>query len=132
VIGKVHQNTAPALNMLEQEGFANLGYVDIFDGGPTIEANIKHIRAVNGSEQVQVRIDDEATNTSNSSEKYLIANEQVADFRCTLFDFDTQFLNVDVTANQLKTLTIPSSLSNALNVNDGDSVRIVALKVTLQ
>ena len=138
VIGKVHQNTAPALNMLEQEGFANLGYVDIFDGGPTIEANIKHIRAVNESEQVQIRVDDEASQADSPSETFLIANEQVADFRCTLFNLCQSQLSVESgnegdsvgesEGSQTTVLTIPSSLSSALKITDGDHVRIVALK----
>ena len=33
VIGEVHQNTAPAKRMLENEGFRYENYVDIFDAG---------------------------------------------------------------------------------------------------
>ena len=38
VIGKVHKKTEPALRLLQEEGFSCRGYVDIFDGGPTVEA----------------------------------------------------------------------------------------------
>lgn len=37
VIGEVHTNTRPALSLLQAEGFRCRGYVDIFDGGPTVE-----------------------------------------------------------------------------------------------
>src|SRR5690606_4677800 len=37
VIGRVHPDTEPALNMLKAEGFSYQGYVDIFDAGPAIE-----------------------------------------------------------------------------------------------
>ncbi len=127
VIGKVHQNTAPALNMLEQEGFDNLGYVDIFDGGPTIEANIKHIRAVNESRQVQINIDDSETSHEQSETiTYLISNQKVADFRCALFELDNKRLSD--TNDGLRKLTIASSLAAALQVAQGDSVTIVSLK----
>lgn len=36
VIGKVHQQTLPALRLLEQEGFRYNGYVDIFVGNKSI------------------------------------------------------------------------------------------------
>ncbi len=49
VIGEVHPQTLPARRLLEAEGLSYQGYVDIFDGGPTLEAEIDHIRAVKQS-----------------------------------------------------------------------------------
>lgn len=46
VIGKVHDNTRPALKMLQAEGFNFNGLVDIFDGGPVVEAFLNNIRTV--------------------------------------------------------------------------------------
>src|SRR5690554_7336923 len=46
VIGRVHDNTRPALKMLEAEGFNFNGMVDIFDGGPVVEAFIYNIRSI--------------------------------------------------------------------------------------
>ena len=40
MIGKVHPQTAPARTVLEKEGFRYLNYIDIFDGGPTLECDI--------------------------------------------------------------------------------------------
>nr|WP_265331589.1 arginine N-succinyltransferase [Yersinia enterocolitica] len=37
MIGQVHPHTAPARAVLETEGLQYQGYVDIFDGGPTLE-----------------------------------------------------------------------------------------------
>ena len=62
VIGKVHDKTKPALQLLETEGFSCRGYVDIFDGGPTVEAHLQHIRTAQASRKMTVRI-DEAANT---------------------------------------------------------------------
>ena len=45
-IGAVHADTAPARAMLEQEGFRYEGYVDIFDGGPTMTARTDDVRSV--------------------------------------------------------------------------------------
>merc|ERR1712023_253073 len=46
VIGRVHDNTAPALRMLQSEGFNFNGLVDIFDGGPVVEAFVHNVRTV--------------------------------------------------------------------------------------
>lgn len=49
VIGKPHDTGVPAVRMLEREGFHFDGYVDIFDGGPTMNIRTDHIRAVRDS-----------------------------------------------------------------------------------
>ncbi|MCV5217436.1 arginine N-succinyltransferase, partial [Escherichia coli] len=49
VIGQVHDITRPALKLLEREGFTNRGYVDIFDGGPTVECDLRNIDSVRHS-----------------------------------------------------------------------------------
>lgn len=131
VIGKVHENTAPALNMLEQEGFANLGYVDIFDGGPTIEADMKHIRAINQARQVTVIVDDQGAEVRpENGLSYLVANRKVLDFRCTLTELDHINLSAQILAGaeQKLSIHISKALSEALCVSDGDSVTIVPLK----
>ena len=50
VIGKVHDNTRPALAVLEKEGFEFRNLVDIFDGGPTMHCSIDQIRAIRESQ----------------------------------------------------------------------------------
>ncbi len=56
VIGRVHPDTEPALAMLEREGFAYQGYVDIFDAGPAIECETQRIRAVRDSETLVLAV----------------------------------------------------------------------------
>jgi arginine N-succinyltransferase len=50
VIGRVHPDTEPALRMLNAEGFAYQGYVDIFDAGPAIECETNKVRAIRDSQ----------------------------------------------------------------------------------
>jgi len=45
-IGKAHENSVPAQRMLENEGFAFDGYVDIFDAGPTVCVATDQIRTI--------------------------------------------------------------------------------------
>lgn len=46
VIGKVHKDAAPALKLLEWEGFRYQRHVDIFDAGPCVQARVDDIKAV--------------------------------------------------------------------------------------
>ncbi|MFT5707052.1 MAG: arginine N-succinyltransferase [Oceanospirillaceae bacterium] len=123
VIGQVHQNTAPALNMLEQEGFANLGYVDIFDGGPTIEADIRHIRAITQSKSIKVTVAStgNTADVTDESSIYVISNQSLNDYRCTLITLTKQQANA---AN----LVISPEYASALKVAQGDKLRLVPLK----
>ena len=46
VMGMPHPTGRAAMRMLEAEGFAHEGYIDIFDGGPTMAASTDRIRTV--------------------------------------------------------------------------------------
>lgn len=119
VIGKVHDNTLPALRMLEGEGFENLGYVDIFDGGPTIEANIRHIRAISNSVLLPVEIAD--TQPDETAYPCLVSNQGIEDYRCTLMTLSLP------RAHQDGVIKLDQATADALQVNAGDKVRVVAL-----
>ncbi|MCO4785909.1 arginine N-succinyltransferase [Marinomonas atlantica] len=82
VLGQVHTNTAPARRLLEQEGFRFENYVDIFDGGPTLEARVEDLRAVRDSRLVLATIGQ----PKNSGEglHYLVSNAKLDNFRCIL------------------------------------------------
>ncbi len=49
VIGQPHPSGRAALRMLEAEGFTFDRYIDIFDGGPTVTAQIDKIRTIRES-----------------------------------------------------------------------------------
>ena len=46
VVGVPHPTGRAAMRMLESEGFAHQGYLDIFDGGPTMSAATDQVRTV--------------------------------------------------------------------------------------
>ncbi len=48
-IGRVHPDSESALTIAEEEGLSYQGYIDIFDGGATLEAPLQQIRAVRDS-----------------------------------------------------------------------------------
>ncbi|MEW6995229.1 arginine N-succinyltransferase [Colwelliaceae bacterium MEBiC 14330] len=113
VIDKVHPKTVPALRLLEAEGFARRGYVDIFDGGPTVESNVNNIRTVSHSQRCQVIIGE-----VQSTDNYIICNSKVQDFRATQAP-----LSLRETAEQV---VISQEVADALMVQEGDWVRLVA------
>jgi len=118
VINKVHDKTVPALKLLEAEGFARRGYVDIFDGGPTVEVERSSIKTVRESNKYQVIIGDVNSANSSAPNKYLICNTQVAAFRATQAP-----LLLRQTANQV---VISPAVAKALHVSTDDWVRVVA------
>lgn len=83
-IGKVHEKTMPALKLLEKEGFKNRGYVDIFDAGPTIEADIENIKTVRNSIVCSVKVSTHIK--TEKCQQYLIVNNKVSDFRACIAD----------------------------------------------
>ncbi|HEY9118471.1 MAG TPA: arginine N-succinyltransferase, partial [Marinobacter sp.] len=82
VIGRVHENTAPALKMLQAEGFNFNGMVDIFDGGPVVEAFIHNIRTVREGINRHVMIRKKPLDMDvPAEEQVMISNGSFRDFR---------------------------------------------------
>ncbi|AHE67249.1 arginine N-succinyltransferase [Legionella oakridgensis] len=116
VIGKPHQSTVPAMNILMHEGFRYNNYVDIFDAGPTLEVPRKRIHTVAASRVMTVKniIDDV------SSKAFIIANTQL-DFRATI---------CQVIFNETQSSCIISKeTAELLQVERNDCVRIVPLQI---
>jgi arginine N-succinyltransferase len=53
-LGRPHDHGRRAMTLLQEEGFRYEGYVDIFDGGPTMSADIDSLKAVRDSRRIQV------------------------------------------------------------------------------
>ena len=76
VIGLPHPTGRAAMRMLENEGFAHEGYVDIFDGGPTMTARTDAVVSI-----AQARRATLSETSLEDGEKALIATGRLADFR---------------------------------------------------
>lgn len=118
VIGKVHKNTAPALAMLKKEGFNFNGFVDIFDGGPVVEAFVDSIRAVRESSIRQVMIAKRPPDDEEST-FHLVSNCALEGFRAVL---------VPSKGVAFDTISISSEAAEGLNVRMGDPVRVIPLR----
>ncbi|MDX1356027.1 MAG: arginine N-succinyltransferase, partial [Halomonas venusta] len=77
-IGQVHRHTRPALEMLKKEGLRWEGYIDIFDGGPTVEAYIDDVRAIRNSQLCQEEVSQNAPEESVS--RWLAATTEMLNF----------------------------------------------------
>lgn len=80
VIGKVHDKTKPALNLLQKEGFVCRGYVDIFDAGPTVEADLPQIKTVRESISKPII----AGKLDPNAPKAMISNTSLSNFRAVM------------------------------------------------
>jgi arginine N-succinyltransferase len=112
VIGQVHEKTKPALKMLEKEGFSCRGYVDIFDAGPTVEANLKHVRTAQASCKLPVKIDDEKA----------ALGKDVFAINTLLEEFRGASISLWLDKEQ-QLAFISQQAANALTVSDGDAIR---------
>lgn len=119
VIGQVHEKTRPALQLLQQEGFSCRGYVDIFDAGPTVEANLEHIRTTQASKKMPIQVDDEKAQQGPSS---FIINTQIESFRG---------VTGEVLVDRVAGLAfISNETAKALNVENGESIRFAPTKIS--
>lgn len=118
VVGEVHDNTRPAIELLKSEGFTFNGYVDIFDAGPTVEAKVDNIRTVREVRKYTVRIDDQVKIDAEGS-PVMIANDKLAGYRATALT-----LTLPEKATEV---AIPGAVAKALQIADGDTVSIATL-----
>lgn len=114
-IGQVHRHTRPALAMLKKEGLRWEGYIDIFDGGPTVEAYIDDVRAVRKSRHCRVEIHS-GSEASSERPRWLAASTVMADFRAAW---------VSRGPDEHATLTLSEKEAQRLGVAAGDSVRVL-------
>lgn len=77
VVGLPHPSGRAAMRMLENEGFSYEGYVDIFDGGPTMLARTDKVTSIRDAQNEPV-----ADTNLEKGEKALIATGRLGKFRC--------------------------------------------------
>ena len=110
-IGLPHPSGRAAMRMLEEEGFAYEGYVDIFDGGPTMTARTDRVRSVSEARAATV-----LSTECERGQQALIATGTLGDFRCC---FGARVLADEGVA-------IDSLSAQLLGVSEGDTVWSIA------
>ncbi len=111
-LGRPHDDGRRAMALLLEEGFRSEGYIDIFDGGPTLFANIDDLRAVRDSRCAAVTAIGEVRPGADR----LVSAGAGAAFRCARG-------GVDVADDG--GVTLDGALAQALRLEVGDTVRHV-------
>lgn len=113
-IGKTHDSTKPAYQMLLQENFSFNNEVDIFEGGPIVSAPASEIRTIKNSSLVE--IDTTSDNLTDEME-YVLSNEKL-DFRACF----AKMQKISITKS-----VINEEVAHALKVKKGDLIRYVTI-----
>jgi arginine N-succinyltransferase len=111
VIGQPFETSRPAMQLLESEGFRHQGYIDVFDGGPTMQAERKDIRTVRESKRGTINALKPLAGTT-----HIIANT-------TLAGFCMAFAALEEVADGV---AIDAKTAEALGVKKGDHLRYIA------
>ena len=111
-IGQTHPHTAPARRLLEQEGLQFNGYIDIFDGGPVLEAHVMALRACRDSSLQRVGAGVEVGTTN-----CLVATTRRDRFRVVVADADPA----------AEVIRLGDALLDALEGERGMLVRVLPL-----
>ncbi|MCF4994809.1 arginine N-succinyltransferase [Pseudomonas syringae] len=113
-IGRIHPDGQEAFDILEREGFETNSYIDLFDAGPTLYARTANIRSIAHSQTVTVHIQAQI----DARGLYLLSNERLQGFRAMVAELEHQ---------PDQPLALTPALSAALEVTDGDTIRMIAL-----
>jgi len=88
VIGRCHAEGVGAYKLLQWEGFEFDRTVDIFDGGPLVAAQRRHIRTIQESRVVVLKTGD--TEADEDARQGLLSSNRLPDFRASLGKFVRQ------------------------------------------
>ncbi|MFT5721482.1 MAG: arginine N-succinyltransferase [Motiliproteus sp.] len=118
VIGKPHTSSAAALHMLKKEGFEFSGYVDLFDGGPSVQTQAQDIYTVRASRTAACRLDRGAATRAPADEHLmLLSNARLDRYRLALAP-----ARLDAQGE----LLISPQTAAALQVTAGDPLRYIS------
>lgn len=109
VMGKPHQATKRAMELLLDEGFEYENVIDIFDGGPLVKARVDKLDSVTKLKRINWR-----ESTEVDAEPMLLANNNLADFR-VVFE----------PAEYGEEISIASNVAEALGVKAGATIAVV-------
>lgn len=112
-LGKAHSAASKTCQLLKREGFKMVKHVDIFDGGPTLEAHVDDITSLRNRQHRMVELGEQTQGVA-----CLVASANSGQFRCTL-------ALADPSADG--SLRLAPETAAALQVEDGQTVSLVAL-----
>ncbi|MCJ8337010.1 MAG: arginine N-succinyltransferase [Pseudomonadales bacterium] len=116
VMGCARPDMQPAQKLLSAEGFSEHGYISIFDGGPTLQAQTQQLRSIAKQFAIKALIAQPATAANNS--KVLISNTLLQNYACIYAELD------------LADIRLSAAQAEQLQVSDGDILYILPLAET--
>ena len=130
-IGQLHPDGELPFSILMDEGFEADTYVDIFDGGPTVEARVETLRTVRLQRRLTLaqNIKGAAADTTAAIDAVgaatavlsIIANTKSEGFRATIA---SAVFGPGADGNAVN---FSREVARLIDVDDGDAVRVVAL-----
>ncbi|NQZ32024.1 MAG: arginine N-succinyltransferase [Oceanospirillaceae bacterium] len=112
-MGLVRPDMQKVASLLESQGFSQCGYISIFDGGPTLEADTAQVATIQQQYSQTLVIDDRGQTSTHS--EFLVSNNALQDYRC----IHAQLNASDVYLNE--------SQATQLNLTAGDTMYLLAL-----
>ena len=117
-MGQIHPDGELAFNLMTEEGFEADDYIDIFDGGPILQAHKNSLRSFTGSVVRSVVLDERA-GSRDAAVSYAIAASSEQNFRAITVACPS------VDAGEF--VHLPQAAIDALMVAPGDSVICVRI-----
>ncbi len=123
VIGMVHDDSRPAMRLLESEGFKVIPEVDIFEGGPIVKAKTDDIRCIRDSRvrnllSLLSPIEEQSLEAAQAPLNIVACGAEPSQFRAIV----TSLVEDD------EGLRLPLWACEALSVRPGDLLRFVSLR----
>jgi arginine N-succinyltransferase len=115
-IGQVHEQTRPALKLLQDEGFVESGMIDIFDGGPIIHCPREKIRTVKES-QLQTYLG--TGQPERDAEIWLLSKGRLGEFRACM---------TPLIKEGKEGIRLPSTVAETLGLARDQQVRATPLR----
>lgn len=116
-IGQLHPVAELPFSILIDEGFDADTYIDIFDGGPTVQERLAMLKTVSRSRLQRAQLQCGAPGTEHTPRWHVVTNTLRQGFRATLTRAQP-----DATGLQLDAATL-----HALGVDSGDPLRVAEL-----
>ncbi|MFK7863092.1 MAG: arginine N-succinyltransferase [Pseudohongiellaceae bacterium] len=84
VIGKPHNDSVPAIKLLEREGFRYQRTIDIFDAGPVLQCERSNIESIRNTKSLKVARLDSNLTKEDESPICMVSNGRLTDYRLVL------------------------------------------------
>jgi arginine N-succinyltransferase len=119
VIGKPHEDSIPAKKLLEKEGFAYNGTIDIFDAGPVMECARANINSIKSARSLNIKHVIDKWSDGEKPPLCILSNRRLADYRLIL---------APAKIDDSNEIVIAAEDAKALGVDTGAEVKALEIR----